>query len=164
MVSPKLRALKIASRLTNRVELRVAIDVSKSFMCCFRNRAKLIDEIVEKIFLGERRNGPGLNPELRFVVVFDEPESLKTARSQSRLQACLTGITHRPRPTTWPFTTNQEHGSYEQLLGAIAVHRVANRHDRFEPRARNRNARKYNRLVRPRHEAKRRLLKILNNN
>ena len=48
---------------------------------------------------------------------------------------------------------------YRQLLEAIVVHRVADRPDRFEPRARKRNARKYNRLVRPRHEAKRRLLK-----
>ena len=48
---------------------------------------------------------------------------------------------------------------YRQLLAAIAVHRVGNRPDRFEPRARKRNARKYKRLVLPRHEAKRRLLK-----
>jgi len=48
---------------------------------------------------------------------------------------------------------------YEQLLGAIAVHRVADRPDRFEPRMAKRRPKRYDRLTRPRAEIKRRILK-----
>src|SRR5262245_53993991 len=48
---------------------------------------------------------------------------------------------------------------YEQLLGAIAVHRVADRPDRFEPRMAKRRPKRYDRLTRPRHEIKRQMLK-----
>src|SRR5262249_5014446 len=39
---------------------------------------------------------------------------------------------------------------YEQLLGAIAVHRVSDRPDRFEPRMAKRRPKRYDRLTRPR--------------
>ena len=44
---------------------------------------------------------------------------------------------------------------YRELLDAIAVHRVADRPDRFEPRLRKRRHRRYQILTKPRHEAKR---------
>jgi hypothetical protein len=47
---------------------------------------------------------------------------------------------------------------YEQILGAIAVHRVADRPDRFEPRLAKRRHRRYDDLTRPRAEIKRRML------
>jgi Transposase DDE domain len=48
---------------------------------------------------------------------------------------------------------------YQQLLQAIAVHRVADRPDRFEPRMAKRRPKRYDRLTRPRHEIKRQMLK-----
>lgn len=48
---------------------------------------------------------------------------------------------------------------YQHLLDAIAVHRVADRPDRFEPRKRKRRPKPYDRLMKSRHEAK---LDILN--
>jgi hypothetical protein len=48
---------------------------------------------------------------------------------------------------------------YEQLLAAIAVHRVADRPDRFEPRMAKRRPKRYDRLTRPRREIKLRMLK-----
>jgi hypothetical protein len=48
---------------------------------------------------------------------------------------------------------------YEQLLRAIAVHKVADRPDRFEPRMAKRRPKRYDRLTRPRAEIKRRMLK-----
>ena len=48
---------------------------------------------------------------------------------------------------------------YQQLLEAIVAHRVADRPDRFEPRARKRNPTRATMLMKPRHEAKRELLK-----
>jgi hypothetical protein len=47
---------------------------------------------------------------------------------------------------------------YQQLLDAIAVHRVADRPDRYEPRQRKRRNKKYDLLMKPRHEVKRRIL------
>ncbi len=44
---------------------------------------------------------------------------------------------------------------YLQLLEAVASHRVADRHDRFEPRMRKRNPRKAEMMTKPRHELKR---------
>jgi hypothetical protein len=43
---------------------------------------------------------------------------------------------------------------YEQLLDAIASHRVADRPDRYEPRRKKRRPKPYDRLMKPRHEAK----------
>ena len=48
---------------------------------------------------------------------------------------------------------------YQQVLRAIAVHRVADRPDRFEPRMAKRRTRRYDDLTRPRAEIKRRMLK-----
>ena len=47
---------------------------------------------------------------------------------------------------------------YRQLLDAIATHRVADRPDRFEPRRVKRRPKRYDRLMKPRHEAKRDIL------
>jgi hypothetical protein len=47
---------------------------------------------------------------------------------------------------------------YQQLLDAIAIHRVADRPDRFEPRRVKRRPKRYDRLMKPRHEAKRDIL------
>jgi hypothetical protein len=44
---------------------------------------------------------------------------------------------------------------YEHLLDAIAIHRVADRPDRYEPRRRKRRPKPYDRLMKPRWKAKR---------
>ena len=48
---------------------------------------------------------------------------------------------------------------YDQLLDAVVTHRVADRPDRFEPRQRKRRQKKYDRMMKPRHELKREMLK-----
>jgi hypothetical protein len=48
---------------------------------------------------------------------------------------------------------------YQQVLRAIAVHRVADRPDRFEPRVVKRRPQRYSRLTRPRREIKLQMLK-----
>ena len=48
---------------------------------------------------------------------------------------------------------------YERLLDAVASHRVGDRPDRYEPRRRKRRPKPYDRLMKPRHEAKRALRK-----
>ena len=53
---------------------------------------------------------------------------------------------------------------YLQLLDAVVTHRVADRPDRFEPRQRKRRQKKYDRMMKPRHELKRDMLKGLNEN
>jgi len=53
---------------------------------------------------------------------------------------------------------------YEQLLDAIASHRVADRPDRYEPRRKKRRPKPYDRLMKPRHEAKREMLKGVREN
>jgi hypothetical protein len=53
---------------------------------------------------------------------------------------------------------------YEELLGAIASHRVADRPDRYEPRRRKRRPKPYDRLMEPRHVAKREMLKGVREN
>jgi hypothetical protein len=52
---------------------------------------------------------------------------------------------------------------YRQLLRAIAVHRVADRPDRFEPRMAKRRPTRYDRLTRPRREIKLQMLKRVTN-
>jgi hypothetical protein len=47
---------------------------------------------------------------------------------------------------------------YEHLLNAIAKHRVADRPDRYEPRRKKGRPKPYDRLMKPRHEAKRDML------
>lgn len=53
---------------------------------------------------------------------------------------------------------------YEHILNAIATHRVADRPNRFEPRLRKRRSKKYDRMMKPRHEIKRDILKGLTEN
>jgi hypothetical protein len=48
---------------------------------------------------------------------------------------------------------------HRQLLKAIASQRVGDRPDRFEPRRRKRRPKPYDRLMKPRNEAKREMLK-----
>ena len=48
---------------------------------------------------------------------------------------------------------------YQQLLDAIAKHRVADRPDRFEPRMTKRRPKNYNRLTKPRKEIKLAMIK-----
>ena len=48
---------------------------------------------------------------------------------------------------------------YDQLLDAIATHRVADRPDRYEPRQRKRRQKKYDRMMKPRSQLKREMLK-----
>lgn len=50
---------------------------------------------------------------------------------------------------------------YQQLLDAVATHRVADRPDRFEPRQRKRRQKKYDRMMKPRNVLKREMLKRL---
>ena len=50
---------------------------------------------------------------------------------------------------------------YEKLLDAVATHRVADRPDRFEPRQRKRRQKKYDRMMKPRNQLKREMLKRL---
>lgn len=48
---------------------------------------------------------------------------------------------------------------YDRLLDAVVTHRVADRPDRFEPRQRKRRQKKYDRMMKPRNELKREMLK-----
>jgi hypothetical protein len=48
---------------------------------------------------------------------------------------------------------------YEELLDAVAAHRVGDRPDRYEPRRRKRRPKPYDSLMKPRHLAKREMLK-----
>jgi hypothetical protein len=47
---------------------------------------------------------------------------------------------------------------YQQLLDAVAMHRVANRPNRYEPRRKKRRPKPYDRLMKPRWQAKRDML------
>ena len=53
---------------------------------------------------------------------------------------------------------------YGKLLDAIATHSVADRPNRFEPRLRKRRQKKYDRMMKSRHEIKRDILKRLKEN
>ncbi len=53
---------------------------------------------------------------------------------------------------------------YQHLLHAIAQHRVADRPDRFEPRKEKRRPQNYARLMKPRQETKREMLKGFHKN
>jgi hypothetical protein len=50
-------------------------------------------------------------------------------------------------------------GLYRQLLDAVASHRVGDRPGRYEPRRKKRRPKPYDRLMKPRHEAKAEMLK-----
>ena len=51
---------------------------------------------------------------------------------------------------------------YQELLDAIASHRVADRPDRYEPRVRKRRRNHYGWLTKPRAEMKRKMAKGVN--
>jgi hypothetical protein len=53
---------------------------------------------------------------------------------------------------------------YQQLLDSISLHRVADRPDRFEPRKRKRWPMRFERMMKPRHELKREMLKMVRDN
>jgi hypothetical protein len=53
---------------------------------------------------------------------------------------------------------------YQHLLDAIVSHRVGDRPDRYEPRRKKRRPKPYDRLMKPRHEAKRDMAKGLREN
>ena len=53
---------------------------------------------------------------------------------------------------------------YDQLLDAVVMHRVAGRPDRFEPRQKKRRNKRCDLLTKPRHEAKRDMLKRFKQN
>ena len=53
---------------------------------------------------------------------------------------------------------------YEYLLDAIAIHQVADRPDRYEPRRKRRRPKPYDRLMKPRWQAKRDMRKGLREN
>jgi hypothetical protein len=53
---------------------------------------------------------------------------------------------------------------YQQLLDAVAAHRVADRPDRFEPRRLKRRPKRYDRLMKSRQEAKRDILNGVSQN
>ena len=63
-----------------------------------------------------------------------------------------------------PYGSTHRRSLYQQLLEAIATHRVADRPDRFEPRLRKRRQKKYDRMMKPRHEVKRDILTRLREN
>ena len=48
---------------------------------------------------------------------------------------------------------------YQQFLHAVAIHRVADRPDRFEPHLRKRRPKKYDSMLQPRHVIKHKMLK-----
>jgi hypothetical protein len=83
-----------------------------------------------------------------------EPRSIRFTATLQVLEAfrpliafqCHCGAAHRV-------------GLYQQILRAIAVHRVADRPDRFEPRMAKRRPKRYDRLTRPRQEIKRQMIK-----
>ncbi len=58
----------------------------------------------------------------------------------------------------WLSSSSRTHGLYTAMLAAIATHRVDDRPDRFEPRARKRRPKAYPYLTVPRREAKTALL------
>jgi hypothetical protein len=67
-----------------------------------------------------------------------------------------------------PLIASQAHRSlrhrellYQAILRAIALHRVADRPDRFEPRMAKRKPKNYNRLTKPRKEIKHDMIKRL---
>jgi hypothetical protein len=53
---------------------------------------------------------------------------------------------------------------YQQMLDAVATHRVADRPDRVEPRLRKRRPMKYDSMLEPRHVIKRKMLKQITDN
>ena len=59
------------------------------------------------------------------------------------------------------FNSSRCRSLYDRLLDAVVTHRVADRPDRFEPRPRKRRQNKYDRMMKPRNQLKRAMLKGL---
>ena len=59
----------------------------------------------------------------------------------------------------YPQPVAQKPGLGFPLLDAVASHLVGDRPDRYEPRRKKRRPKPYDRLMKPRHEAKREMLK-----
>jgi hypothetical protein len=82
-----------------------------------------------------------------------QPRSVSFKATIQILEAFQPLIAHQGR---WGIQHRQE--LYQQLLKAIATHRVADRPDRFEPRMTKRRPKNYDRLTRPRREIKREMI------
>lgn len=87
------------------------------------------------------------------------PRSVSFKATIQILEAFQPVIAHQSH---WGIQHRQE--LYQQLLKAIATHRVADRPDRFEPRMKKRRPNTYNRLSRPRQEIKREMLESFSKN
>jgi len=83
-----------------------------------------------------------------------EPRSISFEAALQVLEAFRPLIAYRAHRGA-----DDQEGLYEQLLGAIAAHRVADRPDRFEPRMTRKGPRGYEELKRPRSEIKLQMLK-----
>ena len=88
-----------------------------------------------------------------------QPRSVSFKATIQILEAFQPVIAHQG---DWGIQHRQE--LYDQLLKAIATHRVADRPDRFEPRMIKRRPKNYDRLTRPRKEIKHLILKGLYKN
>jgi hypothetical protein len=83
-----------------------------------------------------------------------EPRSISFKGALQMLEAFQPVIALRgPRDSAFLKTLG------ERLLDAVVSHRVGDRPDRYEPRRRKRRPKPYDRLMKPRHEAKRQILK-----
>jgi len=82
-----------------------------------------------------------------------EPRSISFKGAAQTLEAFQSVLALRDRDPA------SDIALYQRLLDAIASHRVGNRPDRVEPRRRKRRPKPYDRLMKPRSEAKRVLLK-----
>ena len=78
-----------------------------------------------------------------------QPRSVSFKATIQILEAFQPVIAHQGH---WGIQHRQE--LYQQLLKAIATHRVADRPDRFEPRMTKRRPKNYDRLTKPRKEIK----------
>jgi hypothetical protein len=88
-----------------------------------------------------------------------EPRSVSFNATIQILEAFQPVIAHQGH---WGTQLRQE--LYQQLLKAIATHRVADRPDRFQPRMMKRRPKNYDRLTRPRREIKREMIKRFSEN
>jgi hypothetical protein len=82
------------------------------------------------------------------------PRSVSFKATNQILEAFQPVIAHQGH---WGIQHRQE--PYQQLLKAIATHRVADRQDRFVPRMTKRRPKNYNRLTKPRKEIKLAMIK-----
>jgi hypothetical protein len=83
-----------------------------------------------------------------------EPRSISFKGALQTLEAFQPAIAQRGRRGSVVLKN-----LFERLLDAVASHRVGDRPDRYEPRRRKRRPKPYDRLMQPRHEAKRALRK-----